>query len=77
MIKSIDHTKCTGCGICVEICNMDVIRLNEQVNKAEIKYIEDCMTCYECALRCPENAVSVWYVPEYTPATIEIPGRRK
>jgi NAD-dependent dihydropyrimidine dehydrogenase PreA subunit len=77
VIKSIDNTKCNGCGICVEICNMDVIRLNEQTNKAEIKYLEDCMTCYECALRCPENAVSVWYIPEYTPATIEIPGRRK
>jgi ferredoxin len=29
MIKSIDETKCTGCGICVQSCALDTIRLDE------------------------------------------------
>lgn len=76
MISSIDGSKCNGCGICVEICNMDVLRQNTFDDKAYIAYLEDCMTCFECELRCPEKAIDVSYVPEFTPATIEIPVRR-
>jgi heterodisulfide reductase subunit A-like polyferredoxin len=28
MIHAIDHEKCTGCGICVEICPLDTLRLD-------------------------------------------------
>ncbi len=28
MITEIESTKCTGCGICVDLCNMDILRLN-------------------------------------------------
>ncbi len=28
MIETIDGTKCNGCRICVEVCNMDVLRLD-------------------------------------------------
>ena len=76
MILSIDNTKCNGCGICVYVCNMDVIRQNPANNKAYIAYLEDCMTCFECHLRCPENAIYVHFSPEYVPDTIEVPARR-
>lgn len=76
MISSIDSSKCNGCGICVDICNMDVLRQNPSDNKAYIAYLEDCMTCFECHLQCPENAIYVSFAPEYIPDTIEVPARR-
>jgi NAD-dependent dihydropyrimidine dehydrogenase PreA subunit len=76
MISSIDGSKCSGCGICVDICNMDVLRQNTTDSKAYIAYKEDCMTCFECHLQCPESAIYVNFSPECIPDTIEIPARR-
>ena len=67
-IEKIDHDLCTGCGICAEICPMDVIRMDEETNKAEIRYQEDCMLCEFCVLDCPEKAITV--TPEKTSALI-------
>jgi len=58
-IEKIDHELCTGCGICVNSCPMDVIRMDEEANKAIIKYQEDCMLCDFCVLDCPEEAIYV------------------
>lgn len=77
MITKIDNTKCTGCGICVDLCNMDVLRMDISDNKALIAYQEDCMTCFECALRCPEGAVEVSFDPGFTPPSIECPQEGK
>ena len=71
MISNIDRTKCTGCGICVELCIMDVIRLDEEEGKAYIAYPEDCQLCYQCELGCPEEAVRVDFTPMKRPAVIE------
>jgi NAD-dependent dihydropyrimidine dehydrogenase PreA subunit len=59
MIQNIDELTCTGCGICIEKCPMDVLIINENVGKAVIKYPEDCMTCFECELNCPSGAIYV------------------
>jgi NAD-dependent dihydropyrimidine dehydrogenase PreA subunit len=71
MISNIDQEKCTGCGICVELCIMDVIRLGKQNNKAYIAYPEDCQLCYQCELECPQKAVYVDFTPIKRPAVIE------
>jgi NAD-dependent dihydropyrimidine dehydrogenase PreA subunit len=70
LIDKIDITKCSGCGICVDHCNMDVLRLNNDSDKAYIAYPEDCMTCFECALSCPEKAIIVSFIPGFVPVTI-------
>ena len=75
MITDVNKTKCTGCGICVDLCNMDVLRLDTSNGKAYIAYHEDCMTCFECALNCPEDAIYVSFVPEFTPASIVFPEK--
>ena len=56
-IESIDAELCNGCGICVQICPMDVIRMDDE--KAVIRYPEDCMLCEFCALDCPVQAIII------------------
>jgi len=58
MISEISETKCTGCGICVERCPLDTLRLNSE-GKAYIAYPDDCMTCYTCEMSCPTEAIYV------------------
>ena len=67
---------CKGCGICVDLCNMDVLRMDTLKDKAYIAYYEDCMTCFECALECPESAIEVSFAPEFTPPSIVYPEGR-
>ena len=77
MIEAINSQKCIGCGLCVEICAMDVLRMQTEVDvtkpdfskrpvdkkTAYIAYQSDCMTCYTCALKCPTGAIFVNYPP--------------
>ena len=58
-IEKIDLKKCTGCGICVESCPMDVIRFNKETLKPEIMYPEDCIACFNCEQDCPVKAIYV------------------
>lgn len=58
-IASIDYKACTNCGLCVDLCSMDVLRVDSVINKVVIKYPEDCMCCYMCEIKCPTGAISV------------------
>ena len=67
-IERIDPELCNGCGICVNTCIMDVIRMDEIHNKAVIQYGGDCMSCLCCEQECPTKAiyVSVFEKPHIT-----------
>lgn len=58
-IELIDKDKCTGCRTCVDACPMDVIRFDEDEQKAIIVYPKECICCYNCEQDCPENAIYV------------------
>jgi len=58
-IDRVDHDLCVGCGDCVNSCPMDVIRMDEEGQKAIIRYPEDCMCCDACELDCPVGAIYV------------------
>ena len=58
-IEKIDQELCNGCGVCVNICPMDVFRVDEDSEKAIIRYPEDCMLCEFCVLDCPVDAITV------------------
>ena len=66
MIQHIDDSKCVGCGVCVQKCPLDTIRLNEQ-GKAFIAYPDDCMTCFVCERLCPAKAIFVHPFKEKLP----------
>ena len=58
-IDKIDAELCNGCGICVDACWMDVIRLDKESNKAVIRYPGDCIVCGFCQTDCPRQAITV------------------
>jgi NAD-dependent dihydropyrimidine dehydrogenase PreA subunit len=56
-IKRINEELCIGCGLCVDDCPMDVLRMDGTKNKAYIRYPGDCMVCYQCETVCPQKAI--------------------
>jgi NAD-dependent dihydropyrimidine dehydrogenase PreA subunit len=57
-IEAINRELCTGCGVCVDTCPMDVIRIDDD-EKAIVRYPNDCIICEWCAQDCPQNAIVV------------------
>jgi NAD-dependent dihydropyrimidine dehydrogenase PreA subunit len=54
----INKLACTGCGVCVETCPTDVLRLDDQ-KKAMAAYPEDCQGCFICEWDCAYEAIRV------------------
>ncbi len=53
----LDEAKCTGCGMCLEVCPHAVFRMN--TGHVEIRDRDACMECGACSRNCPFGAVSV------------------
>lgn len=53
----LDVERCTGCGICVEVCPHSVFFIKD--SKAAIVDRDACMECGACALNCPFEAIAV------------------
>lgn len=58
-IKSLDQACCTGCGICVDVCPEDILRLNKEDKKSSIVYPKDCVACLMCEFFCPVSCIEV------------------
>ncbi len=54
----VSRSACTGCGVCVETCPTDVLRLDNE-NKAFMAYAEDCQACFVCQWDCAFEAIRV------------------
>ena len=63
-VRKIDYKLCNGCGICVDNCPMDVLRMDEETEKPVITYLRDCQSCFLCEMDCPEGAIYVTPVRE-------------
>ena len=57
MPVTVDKEKCTGCGLCVEVCSVEAISLSPQ---KEIKIEKErCLECGACEDECPNGAITV------------------
>ena len=56
---------CKGCGLCVDVCPQDIIRLNNEIITQKGYHpamcVDDsaCTGCISCALMCPDAAITV------------------
>jgi NAD-dependent dihydropyrimidine dehydrogenase PreA subunit len=57
-IRHINMDACTACGLCIDICPMDVFQENED-GKPVVSYLADCMSCFICEAECPAEAIYV------------------
>ncbi|OLS30164.1 MAG: CoB--CoM heterodisulfide reductase iron-sulfur subunit A [Candidatus Thorarchaeota archaeon AB_25] len=64
----IDEESCSGCGNCVERCQMDAITLEDDIANIREKR---CIGCGNCIIGCPENAINLIVKdnPEIPPLT--------
>ena len=54
MAAKIDSEKCTGCGVCVDVCPLEAISLNDGIAVID----EDtCTECSLCVNECPNDAI--------------------
>ena len=54
---SLDAEKCSGCGMCTEVCPHAVFVVENR--RARIVARDACMECGACSLNCPAGAVTV------------------
>lgn len=57
----VDNDKCIaekGCTVCVDVCPLDILRINEESKKAYMAY-DECWYCLPCQCDCPTQAITV------------------
>ena len=70
----IDKSKCINCGVCIDICPLDVLHSSKTGNFPDIRYPEECWHCNACKLDCPVQAIDL-RIP--LPATLVYTRARK
>jgi electron transport complex protein RnfB len=53
----VDSKKCTGCGVCVQVCPVGVFEMKG--DKSNVKKPGDCIQCRACEASCPQKAIVV------------------
>lgn len=60
----VQTEKCAGCGVCIEACPVETIRLMGSVATIDQ---ERCTECQACVATCPEGAIQVVSEPAWLP----------
>jgi len=54
-VAVVDSEKCTGCGICIDVCPVNAIEVNEQA----VINADACTGCAACIWECPNEAIVI------------------
>ena len=57
----IDDNKCNKCGICADICPVDVYYGSKSKEVPIVSYGDDCYFCAACIIECPTDAITLRY----------------
>lgn len=55
-LRETDQTKCTGCGLCADICPVQAIKVEDDFPVVDKEW---CIGCGVCAVPCPTSAVKL------------------
>ena len=55
----IIEERCNACGLCADICPMDVFGIANKGELPVVKYPEECWHCNSCVLDCKESAIEL------------------
>lgn len=53
----VDTERCTGCGVCSEVCPHGVLKTEHRM--VAVKDLDACMECGACRRNCPTGAIMV------------------
>jgi NAD-dependent dihydropyrimidine dehydrogenase PreA subunit len=56
---AVEAEKCTSCGICVDMCPLDLLRFDE--NQIPFLKYEECWYCNTCVQECPKGAIRLHF----------------
>lgn len=59
---SFDTDRCNKCGVCVDMCPMDVLYFDAR-GYPRMKYPDDCWYCDSCVFFCPRAAITMDRLP--------------
>jgi NAD-dependent dihydropyrimidine dehydrogenase PreA subunit len=59
----IDETKCSHCGICVDMCTEDVFFGSKKKAPPQVTYPNECVYCNACVEECPVEGAIILRLP--------------
>lgn len=51
----IDHEKCDGSAVCIDVCPSEVFQLID--GKSQATNVDECIECCACVSDCPTGAI--------------------
>jgi len=69
-LPAVDDDRCTLCSVCVEICPVQALCVQDAGSGDVVQVNRDlCLGCGQCAYRCPEGAIAMQEVrnPDFIP----------
>jgi len=66
----VDNENCTGCGECVDLCQLDALQLSDDIVSVNENY---CFGCGACVSACPTECISLKRVSDTEPPELTIP----
>jgi Na+-translocating ferredoxin:NAD+ oxidoreductase subunit B len=73
---AVDGESCAGCGVCVDRCQVDAIKIDEESGHCVIN-LKRCIGCGNCVVTCPSEALKLVKKEQETAPPADAPALYK